>query len=145
MRTETRGRIVRFAAALLAAGGLITVAQAQEPQGGVCVVSIGRGATVPGGASGEMTVRNVGRPCRIVNYSQPESRVATSRLEVVRAPEHGMVDIVQPNVVTYTPRSGFTGPDEFSYAGSGPGRSGQTLPFSVRVLVRVVGAAEPLR
>ena len=74
------------AAALLAAGVLASPASPQESQADVCVVTIGRGATGPGGATGTMTVRNVGRACRIVNFTVPDQRVATSRLEVVRAP-----------------------------------------------------------
>jgi hypothetical protein len=145
MRADARGRAGPVAVALLVAGALVPVAAAQEPQAGICAVSIARGATAPGGATGTMTVRNVGRACRIVNYSVPESRVATGRLEVVKPPEHGRLEIIQPNVVAYTPREGFTGPDEFAYGGSGPGREGRTLPFSVRVSVRVMGPAEALR
>jgi hypothetical protein len=145
MRAEPRWPAALAAAGLLVAGPLVPEALAQESQAGVCAVAIARGATTPGGAAGTMTVRNMGRPCRITNFSVPESRVATSRLEVVRAREHGRLDVVQPNVVAYTPRDGFTGVDEFVYGGSGPGREGRTLPFSVRVSVQVVGPGEALR
>jgi hypothetical protein len=144
MRAEWRRRGVLAAAACLAVGAPAP-ASGQPPQAGVCTVALGRGATTPGGAAGTMTVRNVGEPCRIANFSVPESRVATSRLEVVKAPAQGRLDIVQPNLVAYTPRPGFTGPDEFAYGGSGPGRDGKILPFSVRVSVRVVGPDGPLR
>ena len=133
------------AAALLAAGVLASPASPQESQADVCVVTIGRGATGPGGATGAMTVRNVGRPCRIMNFTVPEERVATSRLEVVRAPAQGRRVISQPNVVAYTPADGYTGPDEFHYGGSGPGREGRILPFRVRIQVRVVGPDAPVR
>ena len=145
MRPESRGCAALTSAALLALGSLVAGAAAEESQAGVCTVSVGRGATAPGGATGVMTVRNVGRPCRIVNFSAPESRVATSRLEIVKAPAGGRLEIVQPNVVAYTPREGFTGADEFAYGGSGPGREGRTLPFSVRISVRVVGPGEAVR
>ena len=92
-----------------------------------------------------MTVHNVGRACRITNFTVPEQRVATNRLEVVRVPEQGRLDVIQPNVVAYTPRPSYTGPDEFHYSGSGPGREGQILPFSVRIQVRIVGPDAPVR
>ena len=81
-----------------------------------------------GGATGTMIVRNVGRACRVVNFTVPEQRIATSRLEVVRAPAQGRLEVIQPNVVAYTPNAGYTGPDEFHYGGSGPGREGRILP-----------------
>jgi hypothetical protein len=132
-------------AAMLTAGALAPAVSAQESQAGVCVVSIGRGATVPGGATGIMTVRNVGRACRIVNFIIPEQRVAPSRLDVTGAPAHGRIEIVQPNVVAYTPDADYRGPDEFHYGGSGPGREGRILPFTVRIQVRVVAPDAPPR
>jgi hypothetical protein len=132
-------------AALLAAGALGPVALAQEPQAELCAVSIGRGATAPGGATGTMIVRATGRPCHIWNFTVPDQRVATTGLELVRAPAQGRLEITQPNVVAYTPNTGYTGPDEFHYGGGGPGRDGRTLPFSVRIRVRVVDPAAPLR
>jgi len=132
-------------AALLAAGTFSSVVSAQEKQAGLCAVSIGRGGTGPGGATGTMTVRNVGRACRVVNFTVPEQRVATTRLEIVRAPEQGRLAIIQPNVVAYTPNAGYTGPDEFQYGGSGPGREGRILPLSVRIQVQVVGPDAPQR
>ncbi len=140
-----RTRVGAVGAALLATGALGSAAAAQESQADLCAVSIGRGATGPGGASGTMTVRNTGRPCRIVNFTVPEQRVATSRLEIVRPPAHGRLEVIQPDVVAYTPRAGYAGPDEFHYGGSGPGREGRTLPFSVRIQVRVVGPDAPAR
>jgi hypothetical protein len=140
-----RPRAVAAAVALLAAGGVGAAVSGQESQADVCAVSIGRGATGVGGASGTMTVRNAGRPCRIVNFTVPEQRVATGRLEIVRAPARGRLEVIQPNVVAYTPNSGYTGADEFQYGGSGPGREGRTLPFSVRIQVRVVGPDQPVR
>jgi len=131
-------------AALLATAALGPTALAQESQGDRCVVSIGRGAIAVGGATGAMTVRT-GRTCRIVNFSIPDQRVATSRLEVHQAPAQGRLEIVQPNIVVYTPTAGYTGPDEFQYGGSGPGLQGRSVPFNVRVSVRVVGPDEPLR
>lgn len=65
-----------LAAALLATGATGPAAFAQDSQADVCAVSIGRGATGPGGFTGTMTVRAVGRPCRIVNFTVPEQRVA---------------------------------------------------------------------
>jgi hypothetical protein len=139
-----RARTV-VAAALLAAGGLLPAAFAHESQADLCAVAIGRGATAPGGATGTMTMRNVGRACRIVNFTVPEQRVATSRLAVVRAPAQGRVVVLEPNVVAYSPNIGYTGPDEFQYEGSGPGRDGRTIPFSVRIKVQVVDRNAPLR
>jgi hypothetical protein len=133
------------ASALLAPAALGSAAFAQESQGDVCVVAIGRRATGPGGATGTMKVRNAGRACRIVNFTVPEQRVATSRLEIVRAPAQGRLVVIAPNVIAYTPNAGYTGPDEFQYGGDGPGREGRTVPFSVRIQVRVVGADEPVR
>ena len=133
------------AAALLAAGALASPVSPQESQAEVCVVSIGRGATGPGGATGTMTVRNVGRPCRITNFTVPEQRVATTRLEIVRAPAQGRLIVIEPNVVAYTPNAGYGGPDEFQYEGNGPGRDGRTLPFGVRIQVRVVGPDASVR
>lgn len=141
MRSSARGLV----AALLAAGGLLPSASAQESHADLCTVSVGRGATAPGGATGTMTVRNVGRACRIVNFTVPEQRLATSRLEIVRAPAQGRVVVIEPNVVAYSPNTGYTGPDEFQYEGSGPGRDGRTIPFSVRIQVRVVDRNAPLR
>jgi hypothetical protein len=137
--------VMAASAAMLTAGALASAVSAQESQASVCVVSIGRGATVPGGAIGAMTVRNVGRACRIVNFTVPEQRVATSRLEVTGAPAHGRLEIVQPNIVAYVPDADYRGPDEFHYGGRGPGREGRTLPFSVRIEVRVVSPDTPLR
>ena len=93
MRAEWRRRGLLAAAAWLAAGAPDV---SQQPQAAACTVALGRGATTPGGATGTMTVRNVGEPCRIANFTVPESRVATSRLEVVKAPTQGRLDIVQP-------------------------------------------------
>jgi hypothetical protein len=132
-------------AGLLATMVGMPTASAQESQAEWCAVSIARGATTPGGAAGTMTVRNVGRACRIMNFTVPEDRTPTSELEVVKGPAHGRLEIVQPNVVTYTPKAVYLGPDEFQYAGRGPGRSGRILPFSVRISVRVVGSDAPLR
>ena len=132
-------------AALLATGATGSMVLGQDSQADLCVVSIGRGATGAGGASGTMTVRNAGRPCRIVNFTVPEQRVATSHLEIVRPPAQGRLVVIEPNVVAYTPYAGYTGPDEFQYAGSGPGREGRTLSFSVRVRVLIVGPGAPLR
>jgi len=131
------------AAALLAAGALASAVSAQESQADWCAVSIGRGAVTPGGATGTMTVRDVGRACRIANFTVPEQRVATSRLEVTRTPAQGRLVVIEPNVVAYTPNAGYTGPDEFQYGGSGPGREGRTVPFSVRIRVRVVAPDAP--
>jgi hypothetical protein len=144
-RGRLRAGTVAATAALLAAGALGSAASGQESQADLCVVSIGRGGTGPGGAAGTMTVRNVGRACRVTNFTVPEQRVATSRLEVVRVPAHGRIEVIQPNVVAYTPNADYTGPDEFHYGGSGPGREGRTLPFSVRIQVRVVGPDAPVR
>jgi hypothetical protein len=132
-------------AALLGAGALVTASAAQERQAEWCTVFIARGASGPGGTTGTLTVRNVGRPCRIANYVVPEDRTPTARLEVVKSPAHGRADVIPPNVVMYTPERDYTGPDEFHYAGDGPGRGGRTLPFSVRIQVRVVGPDAPLR
>ncbi|MGH7364956.1 MAG: Ig-like domain-containing protein, partial [Candidatus Rokuibacteriota bacterium] len=52
----------------------------------------------------------------------------------MKTPAPGHLDVVQPNLIAYTPRAGFTGQDEFAYGGSGPGRDGRILPFSVRSL-----------
>ncbi len=131
-------------AAMLATAALGPTALAQDSQGDRCVVSIGRGATAVGGATGTMTVRN-GRACRVVNFTIPDQRVATSRLEVHQAPAQGRLEIVQPNIVVYTPTAGYTGPDEFQYGGSGRGLEGRTVPFNVRIHVRVVRPDEPLR
>ena len=139
-----RARSLAVAVALLAAGGLLPAAAAQESQADLCDVSIGRGATGPGGATGTMTVR-AGRGCRIVNFSIPDQRVATSRLEVHQAPAQGRLEVIQPNVVVYIPADGYVGPDEFQYGGSGPGLQGRTVPFNVRVQVRVIRHDEPLR
>jgi hypothetical protein len=140
-----RMRAGAIAAALLATGALGSAAAPQESQAELCAVSIGRGATGPGGASGTMTVRNTGRPCRIVNLTVPEQRVATSRLEIVRPPAQGRLVVIEPNVVAYTPNVGYTGSDEFHYGGSGPGREGRILPFAVRIQVRIVAPDAPLR
>jgi len=137
-----RAKTALTVAALLVAGA---GSSAQDPRTDACVVSIGRGATGVGGATGTMIVRNAGRACRVVNFTVPETRVPTSRLEVVRAPAQGRLEIIQPNVVAYTPARGYAGPDEFHYGGSGPGREGQILPFSVRIQVQVVGPDAPLR
>jgi Bacterial Ig domain len=145
MPAEACRRAAPAVAALLVAGALGPGALAQESSGEVCRVLLSRGATAQGGASGTMTVRNLGRACRIENFTVPESKTPTSRLEVVSAPKHGRLEIIQPNTVAYTPPEGFRGADEFAYEGSGPGRQGGTLPFSVRVSVRVVGPHEPLR
>jgi hypothetical protein len=48
-------------------------------------------------------------------------------------------------MVAYTPNAGYTGPDEFLYGGSGPGREGRLLSFAVRIQVRVVGPDAPVR
>jgi hypothetical protein len=140
-----RARSFGVATALLVAGGLLPAPSAQESQADLCTVAIGRGATGPGGATGTMTVRNAGRSCRIVNFSVPEQRVATTRLEIARPPAQGRLAVINPNVVAYTPNPGYTGPDEFEYEGSGPGREGRPVPFSVRIQVRVVGPDGPLR
>lgn len=140
-----RAGAVVASAALLAAGSVGSTASGQESQADLCAVSIGRSATGLGGATGTMTVRNVGRACRVTNFIVPEQRVATNRLEVVRAPEQGRLEVIQPNVVAYTPNAGYSGPDEFHYGGSGPGREGRILPFGVQIQVRVVGPAAPLR
>lgn len=140
-----RARTVAVAAALLAAGAFSSAVSAQDTQADLCAVSIGRGGTGMGGATGTMIVRNVGRACRVVNFTVPEQRIATSRLEVVRAPAQGRLEVIQPNVVAYTPNAGYTGPDEFHYGGSGPGREGRILPFSVQIQVRVVAPDAPVR
>ena len=140
-----RARAGAVAAALLATGAPGFAAFAQDSQAEVCAVYIGRGATGLGGATGTMTVRNVGRPCCITNFTVPEQRVATSRLEIVRAPAQGRLIVIEPNVVAYTPNAGYAGPDEFQYEGSGPGRDGRTLPFGVRIQVRVVGPDASVR
>jgi len=140
-----RAKAVAVAAGLVAAGALAPATSPQESQADFCAVSVGRGATLPGGAAGTMTVRNVGRACRIANFIVPEQRVVTSRLEVVQAPAQGRLEVIQPNVVAYTPNAGYTGPDEFLYGGSGPGREGRLLPFGVRIQVRVVGPDAPVR
>jgi hypothetical protein len=133
------------AATLLAAGAFSSAVSAQDTQADLCAVSFGRGGTSMGGATDTMIVRNVGRACRVVNFTVPEERIATSRLEVVRVPAQGRLEIIQPNVVAYTPNAGYTGPDEFHYGGSGPGREGRILPFSVQIRVRVVGPDAQVR
>lgn len=144
-RARGRRRTGSVVVALLGAGALGPVALAQEPQAELCTVSIGRGATAPGGATGTMIVRATGRPCHIWNFTVPDQRVATTSLDIVRAPAQGRLQIIQPNVVAYTPSTGYTGPDEFHYGGGGPGRDGRMLPFGVRILVRVVGPDAPVR
>ncbi len=134
-----------MAVALLAASAFSSAVSARERQADLCAVSIGRGGTGPGGATGTMTVRNVRRACRVVNFTVPEQRVATTRLEVTRPPAQGRLEIIQPNVIAYTPNAGYAGPDEFQYGGSGPGREGRILPLSVRIQVQVVGSDAPLR
>jgi Bacterial Ig domain len=132
-------------ATVLATGALAAAAGAQDGQGEWCAVSIARGATGPGGATGTLTVRNVGRPCRIVNYIVPDDRTPTARIEIVKSPAHGRADVIPPNVVMYTPKADYAGADEFHYAGDGPGRGGRSLPFRVRIQVTVVGPDAPLR
>jgi len=144
---SARGRMRAGAvvATLLATGATGSTVSGQDSQADLCVVSLGRGATGVGGAIGTMIVRNAGRSCRIVNFSVPEQRVATSRLEIARSPAKGRLVVIDPNVVAYTPNPGYTGPDEFEYGGSGPGREGRPVPFSVRIQVRVVAPDGPLR
>src|SRR5258706_3259271 len=122
---------------MLATAAVGPAALAQDSQGDRCVVSIGRGATAVGGTTGTMTVRN-GRACRVVNFTIPDQRVATSRLEVRQAPAQGRLEIVQPNIVVYTPTAGYTGPDEFQYGGGGPGLGGRAVPFHMRSYLRLV-------
>src|SRR5258706_14343227 len=129
---------------MLATAALGPTALAQDSQGDRCVVSIGRGATAVGGTTGTMTVRN-GRACRVVNFTIPDQRVATSRLEVHQAPAQGRLEIVQPNIVVYTPTAGYTGPDEFQYGGGGRGPGGGAVPVNVGLYGPLVGPGQPLR
>src|SRR5258706_9981254 len=128
---------------MLATAAVGPAALAQDSQGDRCVVSIGRGATAVGGATGTMTVRN-GRACRVVNFTIPDQRVATSRLEVHQAPAQGRLEIVQPNIVVYTPTAGYTGPDEFQYGGRGRGLGRGARPVHRRNLRRAGGAGRAL-
>src|SRR5882724_7996084 len=111
---------------MLATAALGPTALAQDSQGDRCVVSIGRGATAVGGATGTMTVRN-GRACRVVNFTIPDQRVATSRLEVHQAPARGGLESARPKTVVNPPPAAYPGPDGFQYGGGGGAWKGRTV------------------
>jgi len=111
------------------------VTLAQESSKASCRVSRFRGATAPGGATVDATVFNNGKPCRIKMHSDVDAQMPTTELHAVEEPQHGKLEFPAPDVAHYTPSPGYTGTDQYAFAGSGPTAKGTTA--RVRVTVRV--------
>ena len=90
-----------------------------------------------------MTVVNDGRPCAINNYIDVDSKTPPDMLATVTRPNNGTLRIRQPGTISYRPSPGFTGPDEFTYSGTGRSKSGRLIDMSVTVSVTVLPGPSP--
>jgi len=61
-----------------------------------------------------------------------------TQVNVVTPPAHGTAPIPAPNVnaITYTPATGYSGPDSFAYSVAGPG--GASAPYTVNITVNTL-------
>lgn len=89
----------------------------------------------------KLTVVNIGQPCQIKMWSDPDGQIPASALWAVEEPRHGTLAFPAPNVAAYTPAAGYVGPDTFSYAGRGETARGSIAALRVTVLVTVVSAS----
>jgi len=126
------------------AGGVLDVALvastaiSQDSSKSSCETPHFRGATSPGGAPVNVTVRNTGRPCRIRIMSDADGRMATTEIKALDEPRHGKLEFPSPDVADYTPNLGYTGPDFYAFVGRGPTRARNTVDVRVNVKVTVV-------
>jgi hypothetical protein len=114
---------------------------AQDSAPSACEVPFFRGAGQPGGVTLKLTVVNIGQPCQIKMWSDPEGQIPAAALWAVDEPRHGTLAFPAPNVAAYTPAAGYVGPDRFSYGGRGETARGRIAALRVTVLVTVVSAS----
>jgi hypothetical protein len=117
---------------------VVPVTLAQESSKASCRLSRFRGATAPGGATVDATVVNNGKPCPIKMHSDVDAQMPTTELHAVEEPQHGKLEFPAPDVAHYTPSPGYTGADQYAFAGSGPTAKGTTARVRVTVRVTVV-------
>ena len=133
-RLTTRRIVSTTALAVL----LALPAVAQESSKVACRPPRVRGATAPGGATIEVTVRNTGQPCRIAIMSDVEGELATTEIKAIEEPSHGKLEFLTPSVSAYTPNPGYVGPDAYAFVGRGPTRNRHTVDVRLNVKVTVV-------
>ena len=120
---------------------LVGPTPAQDSSRSACHVPFFRGADQPGGATVKLTVVNIGQPCQIKMWSDPDGQIPVSALWALEEPRHGTLAFPAPNVAAYTPASEYVGPDRFSYGGRGETARGRIAALRVTVLVTVVSAS----
>ena len=62
---------------------------------------------------------------------------ATPKYAIVSQPKHGKLGTVSKNLVTYTPESGYTGPDSFTFSAADPNSQFPTSPVVATVSIEV--------
>ena len=78
-----------------------------------------------------------GSSCSIVNYGSPAERTHPAESgKVTQQPMHGKAEFVAPRV-TYTPKPGYVGADEFEYEAFARSASDRQVRLKVRVRVNV--------
>jgi hypothetical protein len=114
---------------------------AQDSARSACAVPLFRGAAQPGGTTLKLTVVNIGQPCEIKMWSDPDGQIPVAALWAVEEPRHGTLTFPAPHIAAYTPAAGYVGPDRFSYGGRGETARGRIAALRVTVRVTVVSAA----
>lgn len=106
-----------------------------QPEG--CRVAPYRGASQPGGAVANISMRNTGQSCVLPMYGRPAEKAdpATSG-RITKHPTNGKAAFVPP-AASYTPDPGFTGQDEFEVEAWVPARSRDPIRLLVRFTVTV--------
>jgi len=101
-----------------------------------CQVAPFQGATSQQGAATTMQVA-AGGHCSIVNYGVPAERSQPAESgKVTKPPVHGKAEFVAP-MVTYTPKGGYVGADEFEYEAVARSATDRHVRLKVRVKVDV--------
>lgn len=124
----------------LVAGAALAMTSTAQTRA-TCRVEPFQGATLPQGAVAHMTILAAGKSCSITNYGVPIDRKNPAYSgSITTAPSHGAASFTAPDV-TYTPKPGFTGDDEFAYEAIAKGNIEQQVHLRVRVQVKVAPAA----
>ena len=79
-------------------------------------------------------VVKAGTPCRLTFLSLGPMY----KVEFLKRPSHGTVQVGEIQSVVYTPHRGFVGRDTFTYVRRGATLTGRPTRYGVRVLVTVV-------
>jgi len=140
--TSVAGNIVTYTPAAGYIGSDSFTYTATGPSGPSTPATVSLTIAAPAAPSVAAASANVdyGTP-KAINLSGSITGIHTA-VAVTTAPAHGTTSVAG-DVVTYTPASGYSGPDSFSYAATGPGGSSAAAAVTITVAAAVPPATIP--